>query len=305
MSEFSIVWNRCKQEEWEKRCKQSPSLVPLPQSYAYGEMAQHMGAQTQRAVIYNGETPVALWQAVQKRFGRLYNVRIGLRGPIWLTEISVTQKQQLLLQLKCGNLAKWPCITLLMPEEEAGFSVKGLHRVMSGSHYALLNLKPDENALLAAQKGKWRNRLRAAQKSGVRVDKMGLKPENYGWLLEAEYAQRERKKYYALSPLTVPIYQSYADAQSVFGLQAWHRNERVAAMLFLCHGKSATYHIGWSSDSGNEMNAHNLLLWEAITRLKAQSIEWLDLGQIGGSEGLTRFKLGCGAQAVSLCGVYV
>ena len=38
----------------------------------------------------------------------------------------------------------------------------------------------------------------------------------------------------------------------------------LAAMLFLRHGRVATYQVGWSSDDGRKASAGNLLMWRAM-----------------------------------------
>jgi lipid II:glycine glycyltransferase (peptidoglycan interpeptide bridge formation enzyme) len=49
-----------------------------------------------------------------------------------------------------------------------------------------------------------------------------------------------------------------------------------------------------------------LLMWQAMLRLKAAGVRWLDLGGIATDHGvgLARFKLGTGATVSRLCGTY-
>lgn len=299
---YTIDWGPHAQADWDALYTSAKGMAAFQQSYAYGEMARTMGTAVTRAIIKNGETPVALWQATQKRVAKVAGLTLGMRGPVWLSELNDDEKSTILRQLKHDTKG----FTLLMPEEANAFKPQKLRRVMTGYSAVVIDLTQDEDTLLAAQDGKWRNRLRAAQKTDLRIDAMGLKPENYGWLIEEEYEQRQRIGYVALSPLAVPIYQQCAGKKSVLGLQAWQGNERVAGMLFMKHGNSATYHIGWSNDAGKKANAHNLLLWDAITLLKEEGLCWLDLGRVSTTdgEGLTRFKLGSGGKLLTLCGTY-
>ncbi len=96
-------------------------------------------------------------------------------------------------------------------------------------------------------------------------------------------------------------------AQCVLSLRADLGRERVAAMMFLIHGQAATYQVGWSSPQGRDLNAHNLLLWQAMNELKARGVRRLDLGGINTtrSAGLARFKLGTGGQVQVLAGTYL
>ena len=83
--------------------------------------------------------------------------------------------------------------------------------------------------------------------------------------------------------------------------------ERAAAMLFLIHGQAAIYQVGWSSDAGRDLNAHNLILWQAIQELRQRGVRRLDLGGVNTqrSAGLARFKMGSGGEVITLCGTYM
>ena len=83
-------------------------------------------------------------------------------------------------------------------------------------------------------------------------------------------------------------------------------DDTVAAMLFLVHGRRATYHLGWSSPEGKRTNAHNLTLWQAIRKLKARGLGQIDLGGLNTEDvpGIARFKLGSGARVKTLCGTW-
>ena len=101
-------------------------------------------------------------------------------------------------------------------------------------------------------------------------------------------------------------YSNTPGTDSLLILKAEAQRELVAGMLFLRHGRSATYHIGWSNAQGKRGGAHNLLMWQAMLRLKAAGVRWLDLGGIATDHGvgLARFKLGTGATVSRLCGTY-
>jgi lipid II:glycine glycyltransferase (peptidoglycan interpeptide bridge formation enzyme) len=78
-------------------------------------------------------------------------------------------------------------------------------------------------------------------------------------------------------------------------------------MLYLIHGTAATYHVGWSGEEGRRLGAHNLLLWEAMSRLAAHGVRRLDLGGVNtqSSAGVARFKLGAGGEVVTLAGTWL
>ena len=81
----------------------------------------------------------------------------------------------------------------------------------------------------------------------------------------------------------------------------------VVAMLFLCHGPVATYHIGWSGPKGRAMGAHNLILASAMEWLADRGHLWLDLGVLDtqANPGLARFKIGAGARVRPMGGTWL
>ncbi|MEM7058470.1 MAG: GNAT family N-acetyltransferase, partial [Pseudomonadota bacterium] len=87
---------------------------------------------------------------------------------------------------------------------------------------------------------------------------------------------------------------------------AYSEEDPIAAMLFRLHGRRATYHIGWTGPEGKRLNAHNLLMWTAMTRLPKAGVERLDLGGLNTEDvpGIARFKLGSGARPVTLHGTW-
>jgi lipid II:glycine glycyltransferase (peptidoglycan interpeptide bridge formation enzyme) len=80
----------------------------------------------------------------------------------------------------------------------------------------------------------------------------------------------------------------------------------VAGMLFLIHGRVASYHMGWADNEGRQLNAHNALLWQAMAYLQGEGMEVLDLGGVNTHDlpGISRFKLGTGGRAITLAGTY-
>ena len=203
-----------------------------------------------------------------------------------------------------------PRAVLFSPDDADGASagLRRLPRVMTGYSTVLLDLTREADDLRAALEGRWRNRLAAAERSVLRVQRVGGKPAQYGWLIGKEEAQLARRSYGALPRGFVEAYQrAKPGGDAVFTLRANLGRDTVAGMMFLLHGDAATYHIGWSDDAGRKLSAHNLLLWQAMLALKANGVRRLDLGGVntGRSAGIARFKIGSGGQVVTLAGTCV
>lgn len=184
------------------------------------------------------------------------------------------------------RLARWPGVTVATPEEGvAGF---GLVPLVTPITHALWSLEGDLRAGLA---GKWRNRLVAAERAGVRVRPGGRACLEA--LLAEEGKQRRQRGYRALP-------EGFARALPEGALRLWEWRKAAdfaAGMCLVVHGRSATYHLGWASDAARAAGVHGVMLMRAAEALAAEGVRWLDLGSVDteAAPGLARFKLGTGA----------
>jgi hypothetical protein len=202
----------------------------------------------------------------------------------------------------------------LTPDEAASDALKGMARVMTGGATVLIDLTKDEDVLRAAMDQGWRNRLSKAERSDLVVQKAGVKPAQYRWLLDAELKQRVKRGYRSMP---VELTERWQDAKAegargdkAAGLAVYRadlKRDAAAGMLFLIHGTRATYHVGWTSDEGRTNAAHNLILWTAMRDLKARSLTVLDLGGVNtqSGAGIARFKLETGGAVLQRAGAFV
>lgn len=234
------------------------------------------------------------------------------RGPVWLQAVADNERSNILQQMRRMQPLTWPSATIFSPDTvvtpESPVRIRGFTRVITGYSTIRIDLSRTADDIRSDMQSKWRNRLVAAEASALRVETGGSKPAQYAWLLDKEDLQRQERAYAGLPRGFVDNYvaASADPKKSVVQLRAMIGNNPVAAMLFLLHGSSATYHIGWSNDLGRQHSAHNLLLWRAMLLLKEQGIGALDLGGVntGRSAGLARFKIGTGGQVQTFSGSY-
>jgi lipid II:glycine glycyltransferase (peptidoglycan interpeptide bridge formation enzyme) len=82
---------------------------------------------------------------------------------------------------------------------------------------------------------------------------------------------------------------------------AFKREQPIAGILTMTHGKTMYYKYGGSDASYNNLGATSMLFWRAILAAKSVGIEELDLGRSDiESQGLIRFKERWGAQGAPL-----
>lgn len=185
------------------------------------------------------------------------------------------------------RLARWPGATVVTPEARvSGF---GLVPLVTPMHHAVWALEPDLRPGMARN---WRGHLRQAERAGLRVrhgDRGTLEV-----LVASEAVQRLERRYRALP-------QVFTRALPERSLRLWEWRQAgvmQAAMCFVVHGSSASYHLSWGSDLARSEGVHGLMLVRAAEALRAEGVRWLDLGSVDSDRapGLARFKLGTGAE---------
>lgn len=304
---MQILWNQTSRERWD--AEHASLAAALQQHWLYGASMRVASMQVHRAEIVADGRSVALAQFVCRRYGGLFGVALCTRGPLWLHEIPDTDKAILQRELRRSLPLRRPRLTLVSPDiaDPHHPSMASLTRVLTGYSTVMVDLSQSLPALRAGLHGYWRNRLAMAERSGLAVAEVGTRPQDYRWVLEEEMRQREQKRFYALPTGFIDNYIEAGGSRSVLILKAEQQSRPVAAMLFLLHGSSATYQLGWTLPQGRKLNAHNLLMWRAFERLKERGIRKLDLGGVNTHDlpGISRFKINTGGDVVTYAGGYV
>lgn len=309
-----VVWDSVGRTEWDAFCASS-SFAAYQQSYAYGEALIKLSTRLHRAQLYNGSRWIGAAQIQLKKMFGLFTVALVMRGPVWAAGDIETSTKTAAIDALHKTLPVSDLYGMIVTPEgsdedigdrgsDGGLQTAGYKRIMGGYHTVMLDLTPDEDALRAALNGKWRNRLKAAEKADIVISPFGKKPEKYAWLIAKEEAQQKTSGYQALPSAIVRHYHESTGKGGVVGFAAQKGADRLGGMLFLRHGDDATYHIGWASEAGKEANVHNLLLWRAIKGLKKAGVKTLDLGGVNTdfNPGIARFKIGTGGKVLSLSG---
>jgi hypothetical protein len=273
--------------------------LPFQQSWEYGAAVEAIGGRIIRVEVHDQGRAIAIAQGLCRSF--LLPVTLITRGPVWIGSPDEREKVSALRALRSGlkgALLVTPAVGQKDVQRRAGFT-----KIVTPSTLALLDLDAGMRQRL---RGKWRNRLVKAEGAGLKLHRSQHGLDDLQWLLAADARQQREKGYRALPQGFAEAWSRHAP-QSVLGLTAHRGTERVAAMLFLRHGNTATYHIGWSNETGRKVSAHNLLLWQAMCQLAEDGVASLDLGLIDTERapGLARFKLGSGARPVPTGGTWL
>lgn len=309
-SEMHVLWDPNTRDAWD--AFHDAHAGAMQQAWVYGDALKAMGVRIHRALIVEDGVTLGIAQFMCRRIAGYLSVASCTRGPLWSSITTPSQRHAAYRQLKKDIPTSALRVTLFSPDQtQDNFSAdegQGLWRVMTGYSTVLLDLAQPTDALRAALDGKWRNRLvKAEAETKVNVVTNASIPK-LRWLLDRETDQRTTKNFHGLPTLFVEAY--LAAAQSPVHAFALSRAEKdghtIAAMLFLLHGRGATYHVGWADDTARQLNAHNLLLWRSALYLKDKGVTQLDLGGVNTQHlpGISRFKLGTGGRVVTLTGTY-
>lgn len=309
--DWTLQLDQIERARWDSLLGSVPAAYQ--QDWAYGEVMAVSGARVIRASVLDPKGEVcALAQIILKPVALIATFALCSYGPVWVKPMSEPEKQIAFRTLRRGLKIRWPRLFAISPDET--LKPQGFNRILTGDATVRINLKKDEETLRAGLDGKWRNRLVVAEKSDLKFTPAGNRPGQYQWLLEKEAEQRKSRGYRGLPPdMTIAWQDAKAGAKGadkragVLVFRADLGRDQTAAMLFLTHGVMATYHIGWSSDEGRKLGAHNLILWNAMLALKEKGVKVLDLGGVntGSGAGIARFKLGTGGEVLQRPGSFV
>jgi lipid II:glycine glycyltransferase (peptidoglycan interpeptide bridge formation enzyme) len=173
-----------------------------------------------------------------------------------------------------------------------------------------LDLRPDEDDLLAGMKSKTRYNVRLAGRKGVTVRLGGLDDLETIYRMYVTTAER--------SEFVIRPFEYYRDAWGDFvdaGLAkpflAEFEGQPLAALILFCFGKVAWYMYGASSERHRNRMPNYLLQWEAMRWAKAQGCTRYDfwgapdeLDESDPMWGVYRFKAGFGGRFVARIGAY-
>jgi hypothetical protein len=247
------------------------AFLPFPQSDTYAVAMRALGA-----TVFTCDLGIGQAQVVQR--GRL---RLISRGPDWQRGTVPDDARKAL-----RRMARWAGVTLVTPETNV--QGPGLIPVVTPMHHAIWDLSGDPRARMRRN---WRSHLACAERAGITPVRGGAETLD---LLVAHDASQARARRYAGHTRAF----THALPQQHLRLWSWQIAGRIeAAMAFVVHGSSASYHLGWAGQTARASGVHNMMLWQAALALRGEGIRWLDLGSVNDEDapGLAHFKLGTGA----------
>lgn len=311
---LTIDWNTQSIDEWE----QNFSAVPysnILQSYTYARAAAPFLQQKPRwGLIKIQGKPAGLVQIFEA--GILWNALHAVmidRGPLWFDGFGSALHVKLFFdEINRQFPQRFGRRRRFLPETEDGPTAQklieqtGLKRVGTGYETIWVDLMPSEEELRANLKSNWRNKLNKAEKSALVVewDEKGALLE---WASSVYAFDKTARDYGGISPKLFLAYGKILENQGdiIIGCASLN-GEPVALSVCVRHGRSATYLIGWASETGKDVAAPTFLLWQSAVQLKNKGVKEFDLGGINeqDAQGIKSFKEGMGGRIVRCVGRY-
>ncbi len=312
----TIDWNTLSVADWEERLsriRRLPVLQALPYARAM-RASKQMNARWGLIRIDGVEMGLAQIQEVGLLGPAIHLLTLD-RGPVWFDGAGSLDHWRALLETfnaafprRIGRRRRF------MPElAETDASRKMLadagyrrNNGVPGYQTIWLDLTPELDGLRAGLKQKWRNTLNKSERQGmnVEIDDGG---DSLDWLTQRYAEDKKARDYPGPSPaFLLSVGRSFAADGKLTIISAMKGGTCQAAAMLLLHGRSATYQTGWAGPEGRKLGASNLLLWNAVTELKARGIRDFDLGGINDRDaaGVKAFKSGLGGTEVRLVGQF-
>ena len=176
-----------------------------------------------------------------------------------------------------------------------------------GTESATLNLTQDISTLRQNLEQKWRNQLTMSERSGTHVE-YSIDENDFDWFEEIYETLRREKDFYGIQPVLFQnILKTFLQTANAHLFIGNYEGRKIAAMLIVTHGTTATYLAGWNGSEGRKLNVNNLLLWESSLRLKEMGFRKLDLGGIDilNTPTIAKFKMGIRGENYKTIGEFV
>lgn len=311
----AIIWD-ISRADWDQYYPSIRQSNFLQSGYYADAMFSENRQKSRRGLIKINDQDAGMVQLLET--GLLWNAIHAIildRGPLWFDGFGGAAHVQAFFQEIDKQFPKrFGRKRRIIPEIHDGQTIRklleqiGIERLPNpGYQTNWIDITRDEGALKSAMRKNWRGSLNKAERSGLTIewDRNGKALSE----LLSRYAQDKKERgYNGPSQKLLHKIAGFAvqNGNCLIG-RAGLEDNAVAYILIFCHGNSATYQVGWTSEEGRRTNANHLLLWQAINVLKNDGIHYFDLGGVNDetAKGIKEFKEGIGGETIQLVGHYI
>jgi hypothetical protein len=304
-------------ETWNRHWLEA-SQPPLTQSWEYGEAkarADHL--RVGRFLIQCEGRPAALLQVLHRSLPVLGGVARINRGPVWLAESDAAaagaRDGRILQAIRRLALRRRWRYMRLAPNLPAGDLTDGLlgelgFRKREGAPYgsALVRIDRGPDLIRTGFHHEWERNLKKALSLGLEIAEPAIR-EGLAEL-EEEYQRLKEEKNFdgipkALLDEMVAQHGPRWEAREFF---ACKDGRRVGGSLWIGHGDTFTYLVGWSSDEGRKLLSSYVLFWHAMMYYRNLGYRYFDVGGLDAAtpKGVAQFKRHLKGESYTLAGEF-
>lgn len=296
------------------------SDVSLLQSWHWGEFQRAAGRTVERFGVRRGSELIAAATVVRHTLPLGLSYAYLPRGPIVAGQRAgkpAAEALKQLIQEITADARSWGAVFIridpAVPTAQApAYAAAGFKPAVSQIQprvSARLDLTQGRDKILAAMKQKTRYNVRLAAKKNVAVQE-SIRPEDIEAFIALNRETTARDKFVSHED---DYYRTQLAALGPAGLLklfvATYEGKTLAVIVVGLHGTTATYLHGASSDRDRNLMAAYAVQWEAIKAAERMGLRWYDFHGVAPTDdenhpwaGITRFKLGFGAQRVEWMG---
>ena len=287
----------------------------LLQAWEYGEAKSlSEGWHIRRVVFEIGGRPVGVAQMLVRKILGTFTVSRLSRGPIFFINSTNSDVSAVWMKISASYALRKLNILSISPELFVGSSQMPVHGVATlfrlspvGTESAFLNLNQNIDTLRKNLDSKWRNQLGMSERSGTLIN-YSTDEKDFDWFEEVYESLRKEKDFYGIQPILFHnISKMFLQTNNAHLFTGNREGQKIAAILIVSHGTTATYLAGWNGPEGRKSNVNNLLLWEASLRLKEMGFKKLDLGGIDflNTPTIAKFKIGMSGENYKTIGEFI
>jgi len=257
----------------------------LLQSWGWGQFKEATGWQVKRLLVMRGDQDVA---GAQVLFKTLPGVPVTIayipKGPVvnWRDAALTAHLFDAVHRAAQKQRAVFLTIepdALDDDEIHAGLQRLGFQpttRTNQPRSTILIDLSPDEPAMLAAMRKKTRKLVRQGEESGLQMAEGGFEDLDDLYQIMAHTARRKKHDIHGKS-FFEEEWRALQATGVIHMLLARHNEQVVAAKMIALFGERSLHLWGGVSEAGRELSASYFLQWKALQWAKSQGYRYSDL----------------------------